>query len=115
MQTSCLNCSDIVATLNKIESDPPHLFFSGTYGAGKTTLATDFLKHYFTSRGVKFEDPNWCLQIRSDQDRGIHRIRETITEFVRRLSVKPGVYRWIFIDDADSLPVLSQQALRRPM
>ena len=115
MQTSCLNCSDIVATLNKIESDPPHLFFSGTYGSGKTTLATDFLKHYFTSRGVKFEDPNWCLQIRSDQDRGIHRIRETITEFVRRVSVKPGVYRWIFIDDADSLPVLSQQALRRPM
>lgn len=115
METSCLGCADIVATLNKVENDPPHLFFSGFYGSGKTTLATDFLKHYFSKRGVSFEDPAWCLQIRSDQDRGIHRIRETITEFVRRTSLKPGVYRWIFIDDADSLPVLSQQALRRPM
>ena len=115
MKTSCMGCSDIVQTLTKIEVDPPHLFFSGTYGSGKTTLATDFLKHYFSTYGVNFEDPSWCLQIRSDQDRGIHRIRETITEFVRRVSVRSDVFRWIFIDDADSLPVLSQQALRRPM
>jgi hypothetical protein len=115
MNTRCLGCADILQTLTKIEKDPPHLFLSGCYGSGKTTLATDFLRHYFTARGVSFDDPNWCLQIRSDQDRGIHRIRETITEFVRRTALKPGVYRWIFIDDADSLPVLSQQALRRPM
>lgn len=115
MQTSCLGCSDILSTLNKVQSDPPHLFLSGCYGSGKTTIATEFLTHYFSKYGLTMDDPQWCLQIRSDQDRGIHRIRETITEFVRRISVKPGVYRWIFIDDADSLPVLSQQALRRPM
>lgn len=115
MNTSCYGVSDIVQTLNKIEKDPPHLFLSGCYGSGKTTIATEFLTHYFSSRGVSFEDPNWCLQIRSDQDRGIHRIRETITEFVRRTCIQQGIYRWIFIDDADSLPVLSQQALRRPM
>lgn len=115
MKTSCFGCSDILQTLQKVEKDPPHLFLSGCYGSGKTTLATEFLRHYFTTHQVSFDDPNWCLQIRSDQDRGIHRIRETITEFVRRTSLKPGVYRWIFIDDADSLPVLSQQALRRPM
>lgn len=115
MKLSCYNCSDIEEVLTKIEDDPPHLFLSGLYGTGKTMIATEFLEQYFTKRGIRWTDPQWCLQISSEQDRGIHRIRDTITEFVRRVSVKPGVYRWVFIDDADSLPVLSQQALRRPM
>jgi DNA polymerase III gamma/tau subunit len=29
--------------------------------------------------------------------------------------VREGVYRFIIVDDADSLPIISQQALRRPM
>ncbi len=111
----CLGIQDILDTLEKVKNDPPHLFFSGMYGSGKTTIVTNFLREYFTSRGINPEDSSWCLRISSDQDRGIHRIRETITEFVRRVNVKPGTYRWIFIDDADSLPTLSQQALRRPM
>lgn len=115
LQTELLGVSEIIDTLEKVKKDPPHLFFSGPYGSGKTTLVNDFLRNYFSGHGIKYDDPNWCLQIRSDQDRGIHRIRETITEFVRRVSLIPGVCRWIFIDDADSLPTLSQQALRRPM
>ena len=31
------------------------------------------------------------------------------------MSKKPGVRRWVLIDDADTLPEVSQQALRRPM
>ena len=115
MTDSCLGIQDILETLEKVKHDPPHLFFSGMYGSGKTTIVNNFLKEYFSSKGINAEDPSWCLRISSDQDRGIHRIRETITEFVRRVSLKPGIYRWIFIDDADSLPTLSQQALRRPM
>jgi DNA polymerase III gamma/tau subunit len=38
-----------------------------------------------------------------------------VAEFVRHSSAREGVYRFIVVDDADSLPIISQQALRRPM
>jgi DNA polymerase III gamma/tau subunit len=38
-----------------------------------------------------------------------------VAEFVRHSSAREGVYRFIIVDDADSLPMISQQALRRPM
>jgi DNA polymerase III gamma/tau subunit len=60
-------------------------------------------------------DPEWTVWLSSEQDRGIHCVRQSVTEFVRHTSAKPGVYRWIVIDDADSFPTISQQALRRPM
>jgi DNA polymerase III delta prime subunit len=34
---------------------------------------------------------------------------------VRWIAPRKGVYRWIIIDDCDTLPAISQQALRRPM
>ena len=38
-----------------------------------------------------------------------------VAEFVRHSASNPGIYRWIFVDDSDTLPIVSQQALRRPM
>ena len=55
------------------------------------------------------------LWLSSEQDRGIHCVRQSVAEFVRHTSATPGIYRWIIVDDADSLPIISQQALRRPM
>jgi DNA polymerase III delta prime subunit len=88
---------------------------TGPFGYGKTALALEFLKKYFSQHNILVNDPEWTLHLSSDSDRGIHRVREGVAEFVRHTSSRKGVYRWIFVDDSDTLPIVSQQALRRPM
>lgn len=115
MQRDLIGQDSIYNTLDSILKDPPHLFFTGSFGYGKTSLALAFLKTYFAQYGLDSEDPEWVLSLSSDSDRGIHRVREGVAEFVRHSSSKPGIYRWILCDDSDTLPIVSQQALRRPM
>jgi DNA polymerase III gamma/tau subunit len=95
--------------------DPPHLFFTGGYGCGKSTLMKSFLDAYYKQFNIKNPGPEWILNLSSDQDRGIHCVRQSVAEFVRHAPAKEGIYRWILCDDSDSLPIISQQALRRPM
>lgn len=115
MQRDLVGQDAIYTTLDSILKDPPHLFFTGSFGYGKTSLALAFLKTYFQQYGLDSTDPEWVLNLSSDSDRGIHRVREGVAEFVRHSSSKPGIYRWILCDDSDTLPIVSQQALRRPM
>ena len=114
METVLIEQEPALNLLNKVLDDPPHIFISGGYGSGKTTLMREFVSAYFKSKGAK---PNYesILWLSSEQDRGIHCIRQSVAEFVKHTTNTPGVYRWIIIDDADSLPIISQQALRRPM
>ena len=113
--SSLVGQEDSVNLLNHILPDPPHLFISGSYGCGKTTLVTEFLKEYYAPHGISITDTEWTLWLSSEQDRGIHCVRQSVAEFVRHSSAREGVYRFIIVDDADSLPMISQQALRRPM
>jgi hypothetical protein len=115
IHTKLIGQDDCVKLLNQVMKDPPHLFFSGGYGSGKTTLMNDFLRAYYAPHGISLADTEWCLWLSSEQDRGIHCVRQSVAEFVRHSAARPGVYRWIIVDDADSLPMISQQALRRPM
>ena len=55
------------------------------------------------------------LWLSSEKDRGIHTIRDKVNDFCKRTHAKPNTLRWIIVDDADTLPLISQQALRRPM
>jgi hypothetical protein len=114
-QTSLIGQEECVQILNQVLRDPPHIFFSGGHGSGKSTLMHEFLQAYYAPHGISPTDPEWTLWLSSEQDRGIHCIRQSVAEFVRHTSARPGVYRWIIVDDADSLPIISQQALRRPM
>ena len=88
--------------------------FFGPPGCGKTSLSRAFIHAYLTHNKVPLkEHTNYILLLNSVDDRGIGTIRGQLTEFVRRTRKYPGVKTWVWMDDADSVPIVSQQALRR--
>jgi len=106
-----------------------HIVLTGAAGSGKTSLVKDLLKHYATTRLRKTPDL-WgeetleeCMLLTPDQDRGIQTIRNHVAMFIRQMSpaaflqetTTNKIYRWVIIDDVDTFPQISQQALRRPM
>ena len=108
--------NSIVQQLDKCLDNPPHIFLVGFPGTGKSTIARDFINAYFKKAGIsKKEESEYCVEISSHQDRGIHTFRQILNDHVRWIAPRKGVYRWIIIDDCDTLPAISQQALRRPM
>jgi len=115
-KTKLIGQNDIEDTFNRIlnENQIPHIYITGTYGSGKTTILKEFINTYYNIHNIKNTN-EWIMNLSSEKDRGIHCIRQNVTEFVHHSSAKPGIYRWILVDDADSLPIISQQALRRPM
>lgn len=94
--------------------NPPHLMFFGSSGTGKTMMARSYIHTYLNYHKVpETEHNDYILALTSVNDRGIGTIRGTLTEFVRRTRKYPDVKAWVWMDDADSVPVVSQQALRR--
>jgi DNA polymerase III gamma/tau subunit len=100
---------------------PSHIFITGAPGCGKTTLIKELVKEYAYLK----KRPNahlWgdesvdeCLLLGPDQDRGIQTIRGQVSLFIRQKSIGEEIFRWVIIDDVDTFPQISQQALRRPM
>jgi len=115
MQTSIIAQNEAIDICNKALLNPTHLFFYGFNGLGKTTLAFDFLDSYARLHEIEPRDPDFFLCLTADKDRGIHTVRQRLADFTRGTPKKSGIIRWVLIDDADTLPEVSQQALRRPM
>jgi replication factor C subunit 2/4 len=100
---------------------PSHIFITGAPGCGKTTFMRELLMKYAKERNR----PNYflwgqetideCLLLGPDQDRGIQTIRGQVSLFIRQMSLGHDIFRWVIIDDVDTFPHISQQALRRPM
>lgn len=100
---------------------PSHIFITGAPGCGKTTLIRELLQEYayIKNRPNAFlwgeETVDECLLLGPDQDRGIQTIRGQVSLFIRQKSIGEEIFRWVVIDDVDTFPQISQQALRRPM
>lgn len=92
--------------------DLPHIFLTGVPGCGKTTFLEDLMEIIKEKNLFRIESILW---LSSEKDRGIHVIRDKVNDFCKQTHSKPNSLRFIIIDDADTLPLISQQALRRPM
>jgi len=115
METSLLGQEEAIDICSKALKNPTHLFILGPHGIGKTTLAIDFLKSYAKMHDLDINDKDYFLHLTADQDRGIHTVRAKLADFIKSSLRNPSLRRWVFFDDVDSLPEVSQQALRRPM
>jgi replication factor C subunit 2/4 len=100
---------------------PSHLFLTGPAGCGKTIMMRSFLQLYATEKKRPlshlwgYHSTDECLLLGPEQDRGIQTIRGQVSLFIRQMAAQEDIYRWVVIDDVDSFPHISQQALRRPM
>ena len=105
----------VVDYLKSHISDPPHLILWGTSGVGKTMLANAWITEHLKFQGVSTAAHRdmMTLRLSSADDRGINAIRQRLTEFVRRVRPVKDAMAWVLLDDADNLPVVTQQALRR--
>lgn len=104
---------------------PCHIYLTGSPGCGKSTLVKELLYDYAKNHkrmnasewGVTTTDE--CLLLGPDQDRGIQTIRGFVSLFIRQKALEDAsgekFYRWVIVDDVDTFPQISQQALRRPM
>jgi DNA polymerase III delta prime subunit len=115
IKTELLGQEEALEICERALISPTHMFFFGSNGLGKTTLARDFIYTYATQHNVDPNDSELFLWLQSDVDRGIHTIRAKLADFTRGAPKVQGVLRWVIVDDADTLPEVSQQALRRPM
>jgi DNA polymerase III delta prime subunit len=111
-QTRLYGQNAIFQSIRDSFNEIPHIFLTGPPGCGKTTFLEDLIEILKQEAPFKVDSVLW---LSSEKDRGIHTIRDKVNDFCKRTHSKPNTLRWIVIDDADTLPLISQQALRRPM
>ena len=87
--------------------DLPHMIFHGPPGTGKTSCAYIIAYKLFGESLSK-----QVLELNASDDRGIKAIREKIKNFVLEKQTKESM-KIIILDEADSLTLDSQFALRR--
>ena len=99
-------------TIRDSYTNLPHFFITGPPGCGKSTFLEKCITMFKTEAPFHVES---VMYLSSEKDRGIHTIRDKVNDFCKRGHAKENSLRFIVVDDTDALPLISQQALRRPM
>ena len=108
-----INQNNIINALKKSidNKNIPHLLFYGSSGIGKTSLALSLAKMLFPP---DLYDER-ILELNASNDRGIQIVREKIKNFAKfsiNNNSKVANFKIIILDEADSLTLESQLALR---
>lgn len=107
---------DTIARLRIIaaEGNIPNLILSGPPGIGKTTSILCLAGEHLEQNASFMKEA--VLELNASDDRGIDVVRKTIKSFAqKKVSLPSGKTKLVILDEADSMTVGAQQALRRTM
>lgn len=93
---------EIIQAIKPRIGNLPNLIFEGKAGTGKTSLAKLLAKEIDAE----------LLELNASDERGIDVIRGKVLSFVKHLSFTNAPYKLAFLDEADSITVDAQSALR---
>ena len=85
----------------------PNMLFYGKSGTGKTSLINCIINNYYKNNTFSI------IKLDASDDRGINTVRDEIKGFAEKKSFNIKELKLIILDEADSMTVDAQSALKR--